>query len=96
MQVLEGLLHIEHQLGRTRLGEGYTSRVIDLDLLFYDNQILNQEHLTIPHPRIHLRRFVLEPLNEIAGSFIHPEIGKSIRELLQQCADQAHVKKIGG
>lgn len=76
--------NIEKELGRTMKTENaqYYDRLIDIDILFYDNLILNEKDLTIPHPLLHLREFVLKPLNEIAGNFKHPVLQKSIAELL--------------
>lgn len=76
--------NIEKELGRTMKTKNaqYHDRLIDIDILFYDNLILNEKDLTIPHPLLHLREFVLKPLNEIAGNFKHPILHKSITELL--------------
>jgi 2-amino-4-hydroxy-6-hydroxymethyldihydropteridine diphosphokinase len=82
-ELLEITQAIERDLGRchkTINGE-YQDRTIDIDLLLYDNLILNTENLTIPHPLMHQRAFVLQPLTEIAPHIIHPVIGKSITEL---------------
>lgn len=80
--LMDLLLETEHQLGRRRNGTGYSSRPIDLDLLFYDNRIIISKKLTLPHPRIAERPFVLEPLNEIAPNFTHPLLNKTVNELL--------------
>lgn len=56
-------------------------RTIDLDILFYDDKVINEDNLIVPHPRLHERLFVLEPLNEICPSFVHPVLQKSISEL---------------
>ena len=63
----------------------YSSRPMDIDLIFYNEEIIDTEELTIPHPRAHLRRFVLEPLSEIIPDYRHPQLGLTVRELLQQC-----------
>ncbi|MBE0647514.1 MAG: 2-amino-4-hydroxy-6-hydroxymethyldihydropteridine diphosphokinase [Bacteroidales bacterium] len=78
----------------TRL-TSYVSRSIDLDILFYDSEIVETAELTIPHPHIADRRFVLVPLAEIAEEVVHPGLGKSIRQLLAECNDSGEVKKIG-
>ena len=69
-------------------------RVIDIDILFFNQEIVNTPDLIIPHPRIQARKFVLMPLNEIAGSFVHPLIQKTIAELLTICPDELDVHKI--
>jgi 2-amino-4-hydroxy-6-hydroxymethyldihydropteridine diphosphokinase len=79
--LLSQILNIEKELGRVRgvLKEGYESREIDIDILLYDNLVLDSEILSIPHPRMHLRKFVLEPLMEIAPKIVHPFFGKTIK-----------------
>ncbi|MEI6823001.1 MAG: 2-amino-4-hydroxy-6-hydroxymethyldihydropteridine diphosphokinase [Bacteroidota bacterium] len=90
--LLHTILSIEQQMGRERdTNEGYSSRLIDIDILFYDNLIINQESLTVPHPLLHKRRFTLLPLNEIAKDYIHPILNKSINELLLECPDDSIV-----
>ena len=93
---LQSCLDTEKQLGRIRSGTGprYTSRPIDIDLLFYDTRIIHTPDLVIPHPRIAERNFVLTPLAEIMPDFIHPAYGKSIQTLLQECPDKSEVKKM--
>ena len=89
-QMMARLLRIEYALGRTRdirMGP----RTIDLDLLFFKGQRLETEFLTLPHPRMALRRFVLVPLNELAPGLVHPVLGKSISELLAQTKDRSTV-----
>ncbi len=86
-QLLRFLQSIENQLGRERTIKN-GPRTIDLDLLIADKaQLLAWDGLTVPHPRMHLRRFVLEPLCEIAPDLIHPKLGKSISELLRSLPD---------
>ncbi len=88
------LLHdIEKSLGRIRKEIG-GPRIIDLDLLLYDQEIIKEADLIIPHPGIHKRRFVLEPLSEIASYFIHPVFGISIRGLKDRLEDNKIVKLI--
>ena len=93
-ELLKGILLIEEIGGRKRTVKN-APRTIDIDILFYNDLILEKPGLSIPHPRIAVRRFVLEPLNEISPEFIHPVLGKSIHELLLECKDELGVKKIG-
>ncbi len=65
----------------------YSSRPIDIDVIFYDNKIIDTPDLVIPHPRMHLRRFVLQPLCDIAPDYIHPILNKSLEQLLSECPD---------
>ena len=93
--LLGSLLQIEKMLGRVRKeGLGYASRPIDIDILFYHNLIIDTENLILPHPRLQLRRFTLEPLHEIAPDLKHPALGKTIRELLSDCTDPHSVQKV--
>ena len=92
--VLSKLLKIEELLGRTRTKERYTARTIDIDILFYNDLVLQTKDLIIPHPEIQNRRFVLMPLVEIAGDLFHPVLHKSIKELLDECKDDCEVIRI--
>ena len=71
----------------------YSSREIDIDIIFYGDLIQASENLTIPHPRMHLRRFVLEPVAQIAPNFIHPVLGITVEQLLAECEDNSVVIK---
>lgn len=85
-ELLHRLFEIERSLGRSRR-EKWEPRVIDLDLLLYSDQIIQTDELTVPHPLMHERRFVLEPLAEIAPHIVHPVIGLRARELAIQSFD---------
>ncbi len=91
--LLSNILEIENKMGRKREIK-YGARTIDIDILFYGDLVQDRDQLTIPHPQLHLRKFALEPLNEIAPGFIHPLLKKSISELLHECPDPLTVKKL--
>lgn len=93
-ELLIKLQEIEHSLGRVRGEERYQSRTMDIDILFFNNDIIDEKELIIPHPRLHLRKFVLIPLNEIAPNLIHPVQKISINQLLEQCSDNSECIKI--
>jgi 2-amino-4-hydroxy-6-hydroxymethyldihydropteridine diphosphokinase len=83
---------IETAMGRKRVkGKRYGSRIIDIDILLFDNQTVNKRTLKIPHPELHKRRFVLLPLAELAPSFTHPSLGSSLSELLGALKDAKKV-----
>lgn len=86
LQVLDLTQKIEKRLGRTHKSENrqYTDRPIDIDLLLYNDLVISTPRLTLPHPLMHQRRFVLEPLAEIAPNLVHPVLKQTITELLQQ------------
>jgi 2-amino-4-hydroxy-6-hydroxymethyldihydropteridine diphosphokinase len=93
LQLLSLLKQIEAAEGRTDQKK-YASRTLDIDILFYDNFILNSNELIIPHPKLQQRRFALVPLNEIASEFIHPLLKKSIAGLLEECQDNLKVVRL--
>jgi len=90
-ELMARLLRIEYALGRKR-DVAMAPRTIDLDLLFYQDQTSATEFLHLPHPRLHQRRFVLEPLNELVPKFVHPIFRKTIGELLEQLDDDSDVR----
>ncbi|HXL80245.1 MAG TPA: 2-amino-4-hydroxy-6-hydroxymethyldihydropteridine diphosphokinase [Pyrinomonadaceae bacterium] len=89
-ELLARLLRIEYSLGRTREA-AMAPRTIDLDLLFYANETSDTQFLTLPHPRLHRRRFVLVPLNELAPTLVHPKLNKTMTELLEELDDASEV-----
>ncbi|WP_420592504.1 2-amino-4-hydroxy-6-hydroxymethyldihydropteridine diphosphokinase [Robiginitalea biformata] len=96
VELLGTLLGIEKDLGRERDGTpGYTSRKVDIDILYYGNSTLSATMLEIPHPRIAERAFVLKPLADIAPQYYHPMLGKDTRNLLQACRDRSGVTRSG-
>ncbi len=92
-ELMQSVLNIEQKMGRVR-AEKYGARTIDIDILFFNNEIINSGHLTVPHPRLHERRFVLEPMNEIAPELVHPVLNQSISEILAHTNDRSIVKRI--
>ncbi|MGN7889595.1 2-amino-4-hydroxy-6-hydroxymethyldihydropteridine diphosphokinase [Dyadobacter sp. 22481] len=91
--LLRIILNIEHDLGRVRY-ERWGARVIDIDILYFGQTVLDSARLTLPHPRIQDRRFVLAPLAEIAPAFLHPLLQKTSSQLLEECPDTSVVSKI--
>ncbi len=94
LKALELCLQIEAELGRTRSGYGYEPRIIDIDILFVDNQIINLSDLKVPHPLIQERNFVLQPMSEIAPDFVHPVLRKTIAQLCAECGDTTSVERL--
>jgi 2-amino-4-hydroxy-6-hydroxymethyldihydropteridine diphosphokinase len=92
-RLLATVLDIERIIGRIR-GERYGPRLMDIDILLYNAEIIDLPQLKIPHPQLPKRRFALTPLAEIAADFMHPVSGKSIAELLSACADNLPVTRI--
>ena len=92
--LLQSLLNIETKLGRTRSDKNvYESRIIDLDIILIEDQVINNNLLTVPHPSMHLREFVLAPLNDIDPNINHPILNKNSNELLKSCKDN-NIKKL--
>ncbi len=91
--ILNICLDIEKKMGRTRTNK-WAERIIDIDILFYDNEIIDEQNLKIPHPYLHVRLFTLEPLNELLPNFIHPIFNNTIAQLLANCSDASKVEKL--
>ena len=92
-ELLEHMIGIEESLGRKRNHDNNVSRTIDIDLLYADELTVKNEHLQLPHPRMHLRKFVLQPLAEIRPDLILPGQTKPVRELLAELKDSATVSR---
>ena len=92
-QLLEEILNIESAIGRVRNGKRYLSRIIDIDILLYEDLIMDNLNLKIPHPLMNERRFVLAPLCDIASESVHPVLKMSFASLLEDCEDMSKVKK---
>jgi 2-amino-4-hydroxy-6-hydroxymethyldihydropteridine diphosphokinase len=93
-ELIDNILLIESMMGRERTKKKYESRIIDIDILFFNEEVINTEELTVPHPLIQERRFVLEPMAEIAPGFIHPVLKKAIAQLLSECEDKSEIRKL--
>ena len=89
---MQAILSIEKEMGRIRTIKN-APRIIDIDILFFNKEIINQTNLIIPHPEIQNRRFVLVPLNELSPNLKHPILQKNIHQLLKICPDKLDVKK---
>ena len=92
-QLIRRILNLEKMMGRVR-EEKLGPRIIDIDILLFNQEIYNLRFLIIPHPELQNRRFALQPLAEIAPDMMHPVLKKSITDLLQSCTDELPVKKI--
>lgn len=91
--LMKTILNIENEMGRVRELK-WSPRIIDIDILFFENEIIDKEQLHIPHPMFHLRKFTLIPLHEIMPDFIDPRSGKKILTLLEELEDTLEVRKI--
>ena len=92
--LLKKVLYIEEKMGRIK-DNRWGPRIIDIDILYYHDKIINQRHLTLPHPQIPNRKFALVPLCEIAPDFRHPALGMTNDQLLKICTDQMAVRRLG-
>lgn len=92
-ETLTGILQIEEEMGRIRTAKN-APRIIDIDILYFNDEVIHRPYLRVPHPEIQNRRFVLVPLNELAPGFIHPLLHKTTAELLASCPDVLNVQKI--
>jgi 2-amino-4-hydroxy-6-hydroxymethyldihydropteridine diphosphokinase len=90
--LLQTVLEIEHQIGRIRR-QKWGARVIDIDIIFYNDAVINLPALKVPHPQMQFRQFVLVPLQEIIPDWQHPVLHQSISTLLEQCTDQLPARK---
>lgn len=95
-KLLDKIQIAEKKLGRERKTEssGYKGRFADIDILFYDNKIINNKRLKIPHPLLHERLFVLKPLHDIEPGLVHPENNNTVDKLLKSCTDKTKVNKL--
>ncbi|MFO7828443.1 MAG: 2-amino-4-hydroxy-6-hydroxymethyldihydropteridine diphosphokinase [Bacteroidales bacterium] len=93
-KILEKIWGIEKKLGRIRVGGKYISRTIDIDILFYEHEIIDTPDLTVPHQHMHQRRFTLIPLAEILPDWVHPGFNQPISYLLKNCKDSSEVKAL--
>lgn len=91
--LMTAILRIEEKMGRIRTIR-YGPRTIDIDILFFNKDLFNSDHIKIPHPELANRRFALEPLKDIAAGYKHPILKKTVRQLLKDCPDNLAVKKI--
>jgi 2-amino-4-hydroxy-6-hydroxymethyldihydropteridine diphosphokinase len=92
LQILDEIIKIETEYGRKRDIPGkYASRLMDIDILYFNDEIIKEHNLTIPHPKIPERMFTLLPLSELDSSLIHPGSGKSVKEMINECKDHLKV-----
>ena len=92
LQTMQTILSIEKKMGRIRTLKN-APRIIDIDILFFNKEIIDNKYLSVPHPQIQNRRFVLVPLNQLSPNLRHPVLKKSVHQLLIHCPDKLNVKK---
>lgn len=93
-ELLSEILAIEIEYGRERNdSQGYQSRTLDIDIIYYDKEIIDTERLTVPHPKMQERKFILKPLADISPQFYHPILNKDTRNLLQECKDKSIITR---
>jgi 2-amino-4-hydroxy-6-hydroxymethyldihydropteridine diphosphokinase len=92
LETMQTILHIEKKMGRLRTVKN-APRIIDIDILFFNKEVIELKELTVPHPQLQNRRFVLVPLNELSPNFKHPALHKTIHRLFIHCPDKLNVKK---
>ena len=93
MACMQQIFSIEAEIGRVRAQKN-DPRSIDIDILFFNSEIINEPQLTVPHPQIQHRRFVLIPMSELAAGFIHPVLNRDISHLLTICTDKLEVRRV--
>ena len=93
LSLLQGVQQIENDLGRIRI-EKWGSRIIDVDILFYDDYVFSMDNLIIPHPYIATRNFVLQPLSEIKPNLIHPKLRLTLQSVIDHCKDKNWIKRL--
>ena len=96
LEILEKIMRIERDMGRERTRRGYENRIIDIDILLYNNDSLSAPGIQIPHKEMVKRRFVLEPLNEIASGIIHPVLKIPIHKIMSGCKDKGRITRYSG
>jgi len=96
LQLLEIIHQIETSMGRIRKNKTYESRTIDIDIIFYDDIIMNTDNLVLPHPHFAERRFAITPVNDICDNWLHPVLKKSVKQMLDECKDKSQVALFTG
>ena len=94
VEIIKKIAVIESSMGRERSQDRYSSRIIDIDILLYDDLVITEKGLKIPHRLMHERKFVLVPLCELAPDLIHPILKKSMSVLLEKCRDRSKISKL--